>query len=77
MWVKTKEFPKKPKLVDVSDGIISRVDRRDGYFIYFDKYFECSVDEVVLGAYETKEERDSAFDRLSKRLNERDGAMFL
>lgn len=76
MWVRTKGISKEPRLVDVSDGVIFKADAGDSYSIYFDKYFEHSVEEV-LGTYKTKEERDSVFDRLSKRLNEREGAIFL
>lgn len=46
------------------------------YYICYDQLFKGDAD-VELGVYDTKEERDQAFARLTKLLNERNGAIFL
>ena len=46
------------------------------YYICYVHLFKCDGD-VFFGVYDTKEERDQAFARLTKLLNERNGAIFL
>lgn len=76
MWVRTKEGHDDSRLVNLTDGIVYKEDGKKKYYICYDQLFTGDAD-VELGVYDTKEERDRAFDRLTRMLSDREGAIFL
>lgn len=76
MWVRTKGKYDDSRLVNLTDGIVYKEDVMKNYYICYAHLFKGDAD-VELGVYDTKEERDQAFARLTKLLNERNGAIFL